>query len=179
MRLINRLISLLLWLAVAIVGVLVVIEIMLGLLGRPGLIVQRADLAAWVGRSSWADPTPVLVGLVALLIGVLLVVAQLAPRRPTTWPGRSGREGRSLHYERSGLQNHVRAVAERAREVEAAKVRLKKRKLKVRLDVIESAEPTQVKETTRQRISEALQALRVEDPPQLRVQNRTADRRAG
>lgn len=178
MRVVNRLVSLLFWLALAVVAALTAIEVLFGLLDRPGLVVQRPELAAWIERSSWSDTTPVLVGVLLLVVGLLLVLGQLAPRRPDAWPGRSGREDRSLAYERPGLQNHVRAVAEREREVEAARVRLTKRRLKVRLDVIDSAQPERVKEAARDRIADALRALRVEDPPSVRVQARTADRRA-
>lgn len=178
MRVANRLLSLLLWLALGVVTALAAIELLFGLLGRPGLVVQRSDLAAWIERSSWTDSTLVLAAVVLLVVGVLLVIGQLLPRRPRAWAGRSGQEHRSLWYERRGLQNHVRVVAERGPEVEAARVALTKRRLKVRLDVIGSADPWQVSEATRQKVTDALAALRIEDPPTVRVQTRTARRRA-
>ncbi len=162
LRGIARLVAFLLVVILAIVGLAVAIA-SLGAggpagFGIPGLanLVQLPQLEDLVGRLfeqvSSVSPlqwVPALAGLGAILIGLLLLVGALWPRRERL-VALEGGEGGRLAARRRALADVARALAEQSREVTGAKVRVRPRRRGRggRLDVqalhSRSAEPGEV-----------------------------------
>jgi hypothetical protein len=86
MRLVNRLASALLGLALVAAGVLVVVEVILAAFGRPALLLGRRGGYASLVDARLDDERTVLVALGVGLLGLVILVAELLPRRATRLP---------------------------------------------------------------------------------------------
>ncbi len=152
MTALNRLLALLLGLAVAAVGVVAAVEVMLVLLGRPQWLLPRSQWHRSLGAAEWADTAVVSTCAILLLVGFVLLLLQLQPRRPATLPLRSDAPQRTYTLDRRGLQEHLRQQAVADGDVLGARVRAYKRKAKV----VASAPPDSDRSVLRARLQERL-----------------------
>lgn len=84
MRSVDRVLALVLGLAGLGGGVLLAAEVVQGLLGRPGhLLVPYEGAAAWLREHTWSSGWVVAIGGVLAGLGLLLLLAELKPRRRT------------------------------------------------------------------------------------------------
>lgn len=158
MALVNRLLGLLLGLALAFAGGLLAAEAVVAALGRPALLIDREGTASTLGGLGWGDTLVTAVLVALIVVGALLLIGQLVPRMPDALPLRSERF-RSAEIDRKALGSRLSTVAIADGEVIAVKTRVGRRKAKVRAKAQPGAEVQQVRKRLMQAEDEALAAL--------------------
>lgn len=157
MRTVNRLLALVVALALAAAGAIAVVEITAGLLGRPPVLVRRTDLATELAQLRWDDPRVVAAAAAMVLVGLLLLAVELIPRRPAQLPLQD-RPGRSAAIDRRGLQERLRHVALGDRDVVAATVRVRRR-ARLRVSVPGGTDRRDARARVRERVTAAIGQL--------------------
>ncbi len=111
MRFLNRALAAVLSIALIVLGLLVVIEVVAQRVGADPVLVQWPTAYDWAGRTSW-DSTAIKVASVALvLIGLLLLVAELKPARVRRFTVAGEPPGVDIAYTRKGLSAAVTSAA--------------------------------------------------------------------
>jgi len=134
-RIANRLIASVLAVLAAVAGVLVAIEVFVAqVLKREPWIIPYDDWLQSARKDTWADSNTVLqIGLGLVLAGVLVVGLQLLRRRPTGLPVEIGHDF-EVWVQRRSLERSLTRRAERVDAVQAARVKLRRDKLRVYVD---------------------------------------------
>jgi hypothetical protein len=88
MRTLDRILAIVLGLAGFAFGVLVVAEVINAAFSRPPLLLPYRDAAAFLRERPWSDGVIVAVAALLLAAGLLLLIAELKPRRPPDTPVR-------------------------------------------------------------------------------------------
>jgi heme/copper-type cytochrome/quinol oxidase subunit 1 len=138
LRVLERLVALLFWVAVTAVAFLIATQRALEAMGRPERVLDTDEVLQAVADF---DPTSALaigiaVGLV--LLGLAVLVMEFTPRRPRSLPHHTG-ERVTLMLDRRGLERRLTRTAESDPEVSDAKVRIRRR-AKVTVKKIEGSE---------------------------------------
>lgn len=157
MRLTNRLLALLLGLALGGAGGLAVAELVAGLTGRAPLLVPRGTWHQRLSALEWSDPalTGAAAGLVVL--GLVLLLAQVVPRRPLELPLQPA-EDQEASIDRRGLQEVLRRVAIADPDVIGATVRVRRR-AKVRVQLPPKGERRAARDRLQQSLAAAVGEL--------------------
>jgi hypothetical protein len=132
MRYVNRVVMILLALALMAAGVLAAVEVGLAALSRPPLVVQREHVTEVLQRSRWADVPVRGVLLAVAVVGLVLLVAQLVPRRTRLLPITDPTPGVTTATTRRSLERALRRAATGADGIVAASVTASRRRVKVR-----------------------------------------------
>lgn len=177
MAIVNRIVLLLLLLALLAAVVLAVVELMLVGLGQPALLVRPGEVEDAVRGATWQDPTVQLATAVAGLVGLLLVVAQLKPRRPDTVETEPLTEGRHIVLDRHGMEAEIERRVVAHDDVVAAHVRWRRFRLRVRCDLYADADRRAAAEPIEQLVKEELDRREVRDPPRVSVRTRKSEAR--
>ena len=82
MRVANRLLAFLLSLGLTLGAVLLVIEVVAYGIGARPIVLDWPGLYRWASGATWGSPLVRLTGVVLAVAGLLLLAAQLKPRRP-------------------------------------------------------------------------------------------------
>lgn len=167
MRIVNRLLAFVVGLALAAAAVIAIVEIVVALSGRPPVLVARNRVASELGRLQWDDPRVVAVAVGMIVVGLLLLLVQLIPRRPIQLP-LQGQPGRSAAIDRRGLQERLRHVALRDRDVVAAAVRVRRR-AKLRVSVPGDADRRDARRRVHERVTDAVGQLGLRRPLKVKV----------
>lgn len=175
MRILNRLLGALFWLALAVGCVLAAVECVLALLDRPGWLVDRPQLGRDVTALAWDDTGVVAVAVVVLVVGLVLVVAQLVPRRPTHYRTDTGGEHRTVRLERRGVEQRLQRAAVDDNDVVGARARARRRRVRVRAHAL--GDRREVRERVQQRVAEAIEQLHLDPAPRAKVDVRPAGSR--
>jgi hypothetical protein len=83
MRTFDRILSLILGLAGLAFGILVVAEVIAAALGRPAVALPYSPAAAFLREHPWSAGPVITIAAVLLGVGLLLLIAELKPRRRT------------------------------------------------------------------------------------------------
>lgn len=163
MAFVNRLLGVVLGLALVAAGVILVLETAWVAAGQPPLLVDRDRIGETLGgeQLTWASTlaTGVLLGLV--LVGLLLLVLQLVPRQPTAL-AIDGADGRSAAVDRKALASQLRAAVTEDREVLGARSTVTKRKATVRARAVPGAETADVRSRLQETVGSTLAALQLD-----------------
>lgn len=163
MAFVNRLLGVLLGLAIAVAGIILLLETAWAIAGQPPLLVDRDQVAQTLGSEqlTWASTlvTSILVGLV--LVGLLLLVLQLVPRQPATLAV-EGADGRSASVDRKALAGQLRAAVAEDREVLGARSTVTKHKATVRARAVPGAEAAAVRSRLEETVRSNLAALQLD-----------------
>ncbi|MEU8036107.1 DUF6286 domain-containing protein [Streptosporangium sp. NPDC049078] len=107
-----------------VIGLLLALEVVSALLGRPLRLVPYDRILAWATSTPWSDPRMMAgAGLVGLL-GLLLVLLAIIPGRPTLIPVRTGDKDLVIGMQRRGFARSLAHAAEQVQGIEHARVRL-------------------------------------------------------
>lgn len=158
MRIANRLLALVVWLAVSSAAGLTLVEVTLALLGRPGWLVDRPAWAQTVRQLRWDDPAMIAAESTALVAGLLLVIAQLKPRRPALLGTKGGSPGRQVRFDRKGVELFLSRLAVADPDVAAAQVRIGR----FRSRLTATLEPRTAVRSARRRLRQQLRAAGLE-----------------
>ncbi len=177
MRLVNRVLALLLGLALAAGGVIVLVEAALRPLGRAPWLVPRTSWDQQLRSAGWDEPWLVAGLVIALCAGLLLLAAALWPRRPDVLALRESAPDRTAALDRRGLQRHLRQVATGDDEVVGATIRVRRRRVKVRADVPPDVDAGSVRTRLRERLTSAIDRLELQSSYRTSVDTRRVKER--
>jgi hypothetical protein len=159
MRAFNRVLGLLLGLALAAAGVIAAAELVLGLTGQPPWLIARSDWDTGLSRLVWTSPTLIAVLIGLTLVGLILLVLQLLPRVPVALPLQPTGANRSAEIDRRGLQERLRQVAIADPDVLGARVRARRRRVKVAVNVPPDVDGGEVRNRLRSELDDSLGEL--------------------
>lgn len=176
MRILNRLLAALLSLALIVAGVLVVLEVVVHRLGRRPAVVDWPHLYDWALRTPWQQGSVRVSCILLALLGLLLLVAELKPGRPSRLAARS--EATDAAYTRRGVAATVRSAVTDVDGISSASVSVGRRKVKVAATTagLQPFTAEALQEPAVSAAQQRLDALELRNPPALSVQVRTRSR---
>lgn len=169
MRIINRLLGMLLGLALLAGGLLAVVETVLAFTQRPPWLVPYDQWTPVLADLTWDDRTLMAVAALLVLGGLLLVVLQLWPGRPIALRLVEDAPNRLAAMDSRGLQDLLRRSAVEDGDVIDADVRLSRRSARVSGRVPQDAKPRAVQARTRARLRERVGELNLKRPLKVKV----------
>lgn len=151
-RVANRVVSALLALALAVLGVLVAVEVVLAALDRDPWLLPHDEWRTSMLETAWGDRSAVVTFLVVAVIGVALLLLELARRRMPAVKMAARTDGVSADLDRHGVE---RWLASRLSSVEGAT----STRAKIRSKTVDVTAATPQRDTSdvRQRLERAAQ----------------------
>jgi hypothetical protein len=134
MRLANRVLAALLSLAVIAVGVLLIIEVIVGRVHHRTAVVDWRPAYDWARRTTWNAGSVRVACVVLILIGLVLLLTELKPARVSRIaadPAQAGAAGIDAAYTRRGVAAAVRSAVAGVDGVRGASVKVKRRRVTV------------------------------------------------
>ena len=175
MRYVNRVLAVVVALALIALATLVPVEIARAALGRPPWLVPweqwRSTLAATTWQDGWVRA--VLIGLVVL--GLLLLLAQLKPRRPTTLALQQLTADVAAGTTRRSLQQSLSHAATAVDGVARASAKAGRRRVTVTATP-RLRDTTGLEEQVRRSVTTRLDGLQLAQAPKLTVRVRGGGR---
>jgi Family of unknown function (DUF6286) len=137
LRIVDRIVAGIVAVALLVGGVLVAIEIALQAVGREEPWVLPWDTWYREGlETPWSDPAVRAVCVGLIVVALLLLVLQLARRRPSALPVRRHRDAVHVDLDRRGLEHWLEARLSKVDGVGAVDVRARRRSIRVRADSV-------------------------------------------
>jgi hypothetical protein len=129
---VNRLLALIVALALIALAVVVIVEVIAKLVGAGPVLVDWPATYAWVQRSTWNDTVVRGVSLLLVLAGLALVIGELWPSRVRRLPVDSPDPATDAAITRRGLARDVTAAVSEVDGVTPARVTVGRRRVTVR-----------------------------------------------
>jgi hypothetical protein len=167
LRVLERLVALLFWVALTAVAFIIATQRTLDALDRPE---QLVDTDALLQTIAAFDPTSALAIAVAVglvLLGLAVLLMEFTPRRPRSLLHHAG-ERVTFTLDRRGLERRLASTAESDPDVDDAKVRIRRR-AKVSLQAIERSDQRSLHGRVRDRLREELAQLVEKKTPKVKV----------
>lgn len=175
MRLVNRLLAVLLALALAIGGVLVVIEVIAERLDKPPVVVGWHRIYHWAENTSLTQGSVRVACIVTAVLGLVLLFAELKRGRPKRLAAASDLV--DAGYTRRGVANAISRAVNDVDGINGSAVKIRRRRIRVRARA--SGVASYTADLLQEPATEAAQArvtdLELKRPP--RVQVRLSTRR--
>lgn len=174
MRLVNRLLAAVLALVLAGAAGILVVEVVARLIGRGPVVTDWSRIGSWADSTTWSAPAVLAAGIVAMVLGVVLLVAEFAPSRPVRFAAAAGVEGVDTGYTRRGVAGAVRSAAEGVDGVASASVAVGRRSVRVAATAVAST-PDAVRSLTdpvTAAVNERIDRLGLAHRPRLAVTTR-------
>jgi Family of unknown function (DUF6286) len=133
-RLINRVLAALLILALACAGGLLIIEVGADRLQHRAAILNWRPAYTWAARTDWAAGSIRVTEVVLILLGLLLLLAEVKPPRVSRLaadPAGAGAPGMDTAYTRRGVAAAVRSAVTDVDGIRSASVKVNRRRLAV------------------------------------------------
>ncbi|MEU3454852.1 DUF6286 domain-containing protein [Micromonospora sp. NPDC006766] len=170
MRITNRLLAFLLSLGLTLGAVLVLIEIVAHLVGAKPIVLDWPGLYRWASGTTWGSALVRLIGVVLAVVGLLLLAAQLKPRRPDRLRLQPVNSATDAAITRRGLARTLRNAAIEVDGVQDAHVMVGQHHVRVRAEVHDGAAPVDtLHEAVASAAQHRLDALRLATAPALTV----------
>ncbi len=134
MRHANRVLAALLSLALIVAGVLLIIEVIADRLNHHLFVVNWHPAYDWARRTTWNEGSIRVACVVLILLGLMLLIAQLKPARVSRLaadPAHAGAAGIDTAYTRRGLAVAIRSAVTGVDGVKSASVKVRRRKITV------------------------------------------------
>lgn len=163
MAVVNRLLVVLIALAVLCGGVLLVVETVASLANAEPVLVDASGVTSRLAELSWDDPLVTGIAATLIAVGVVLLVLQLIPRQPDSLALRPGSD-RSAEIDRKALGAHLSRVVNADEEVLGTKAKVTKRKVRVRAKAQPGLDTRAVRERLSSRVAEDLAAIDLNRP---------------
>jgi hypothetical protein len=178
MRLFNRLLAALLSLALIVAGVLVVVEVVAERLGGGPVVVDWPHVYDWARRTPWQQGSVRVASILLVILGVLLLAAELKRSRPSRLAVRSSTTDAA--YTRRGVAATIRSAVSDVDGINSASVSVSRRKVKVAATTAGRQPFTaeSLREPATAAARQRLEALELQSPPALSVQVSTASTRS-
>ncbi|MEU8264096.1 DUF6286 domain-containing protein [Micromonospora sp. NPDC048999] len=170
MRIANRLLAFLLSLGLTLGAVLVLIEIVAHLVGAKPVVLNWPGLYRWASGTTWGSGIVRLVGVGLVVLGLLLLAAQLKPRRPERLRLQPVDSATDAAITRRGLARTLRNAAIEVDGVHDVHVMVGWHDVRVRAEVHDGAAPVDtLHEAVASAAQHRLDALRLATVPALTV----------
>jgi hypothetical protein len=134
MRLANRVLAALLSLALIAAGVLLIIEVIADRVSHRSGVLDWHPAYDWAKRTTWNAGSIRVACAVLLLLGLVLLIAELKPARVSRLavdPAQAGADGIDTTYTRRGVAAAIRSAVTGVDGVRGASVKVKRRKVTV------------------------------------------------
>jgi hypothetical protein len=177
MRLANRVLGALLSLAVMAGGVVLIVEVIASRAGHRPALVPWHTAYDWARRTTWTAGSVRGVCGVLIVLGLILLIAELKPARVTRLvadPADAGAAGIDTAYTRRGLAATIRSAAIGVDGVRGASVTVRRRKVSVAATATarDRAAARSLQEPVAAAVGQRLTALRLRRAPSVSVRVR-------
>ena len=171
MRLVNRPLALILAAALAVAAIIVIIEVIAVAVNHGPVLLHWTTWYRWASKTRWDQLVIRVWSAILIVIGVLILLLELKPRRVTRLPLRSGHDATDAAVTRGGLAGTLRAAATGVDGVSAAAAVVRRRRARVTATAAARGRPAT--KALRQPVTQALQSrldgLDLRNPPRLTV----------
>jgi hypothetical protein len=178
MRLANRPLAFILAAALIAFSVVVIAEVIGFAAHHSPLLVPWTTWYHWAGKTHWAAFVVRVWSAIMIVIGVLILILQLKPRRATRLPLRSGDDATDAAVTRRGLAGTLRTAATGVDGISSASVKM--RRHRARITAASAAHSRATAATLTEPVSTALHdrldRLDLRHPPRLKVHIVAKDR---
>jgi len=167
LRMLERLVALLFWVAVTAVAFLVATQRTLDALDRPEQLVDTNEVVQSVASFDPTSALAIAVAVSLVLLGLAVLVMELTPRRPRSLLHQAD-ERVTFTLDRRGLERRLTRTAESDPDVDNAKVRIRRR-AKITVQMVERSDGRSLRRRVRDRLREELDQLVQKKPPKVKV----------
>ncbi len=167
-RVLSRLIALAVALGLVVGGVLVAVEIAVAELGREPWVIPYDQWYQSARTNAWSSPSTRRLALVLAAVGLLLLLLQLARRRPTALSMERGVSTHSADLHRKGIERSLVRAVSRVDGVASAKAKISSSRTRVTASSNRRL-PGDLEARVTQAAEQRLAALRLASPPALSV----------
>ena len=171
MRILDRVLSAVLGLALMVGGLVTAIEIVLAGLGRSPWLVPHDRWAEWARTTAWSDTDVRLIVAGLIAVGALLLVVQGVRRRPEALTLAAGDSGVVAELDRHGAERWMVERIERVEGVAGAGVRIGSRSAVVEATSV-GRDTATVDRGVREAAASGFESLNLDRTPRLRVKVR-------
>jgi hypothetical protein len=173
-RTLDRVLAVLLGVTGLVLGVLVVVEVVAAALGRPAVVLPYGPVAGWLRDQPWSGAAVLAVAVGLLVLGLVLLLAELTPRRRTdlVLTGDDPAVTTTLSTRSLGRVLEAAATATPGVERASARARSRRARLSVRVPVRDPGEAARIGREAEANATTALEELRLRRTPRLRVRTR-------
>jgi hypothetical protein len=176
MRVINRLLALLLAVGMILAAVIVEIEVIAHRTRHLPVVLDWPGAHDWATRTTWGAAPVMLISIGLAATGLLLLAAQLKPRRPDRLPITSADPATDAAITRGGLAHSLRRAVTDVDGVSRARVTVKRRRTRIRVTTRSDADTSTLRTTLTGAAQRQLDALHLNRPPALSVRVTTRGR---
>jgi hypothetical protein len=171
MRLLNRPLAFILAAALAVASVIVIIEVVAIHLNAGPLVLHWTTWYHWARKTRWDALVVQVWSAILIVIGALILVLELKPRRVTRLPLRSAHDATDAAVTRSGLAGTLRAAATGVDGISSAAVVIRRRRARVTATSAARGRPaaSALKQPVTQALSGRLDNLDLRHRPRLTV----------
>ncbi|GIH03099.1 hypothetical protein Rhe02_11660 [Rhizocola hellebori] len=167
---VNRLLALIVGLAVIALAVVVIAEVVAKLVGADPVLVDWPAAYAWAQRTTWGDIAVMGVSLLLALIGLALVIGQLWPSKVRRLAVDSPDPATDASITRRGLVRDVTAAVSEVDGVRPQRVIVGRRRIRVRAAAGSTdSDPAALSDAVTSSVRRRLDRLHLRRPPQLAV----------
>lgn len=171
MRTFDRILALLLGLAGLALGILVIAEVIAAALGRPAVLLPYSPVATFLREQSWSAGVVLAISAVLLGLGLLLLIAELRPRRRTHLVLQSDEPQVTATLPIRSVARVLEDAALHTGGIHGARARVRRRRARLRLDVA-VREGAAIADLAEANARSALADLHLRNAPRLAVRTR-------
>ncbi len=168
MRVLSRLIALAVALALVAGCVIVAVEIVVAEVGREPWVIPHDEWYQSARTNAWSSPDARLLCLVVAAAGLVLLLLQLAKRRPTELAMETRDSKHPAALQRRGIERSLVRAVTRVDGVASAKAKLSKTKARITATSNRRL-PGDLEDRITKAADRRLSALKLESPPSLTV----------
>lgn len=168
MRILTRLVAVAVALALAVGGLLVAVEIVLAEIGRDPLVIPYDDWYRSARSNDWSSSLARQISFGLVGAGVVLLLLQLARRRPTTLAMEPGPSPHPAAINRRGVEQSLERAVGRVDGVASAKARISSKRARVTASSNRRL-PGDLEARVTRAAEQRMAALRLASPPPLSV----------
>jgi uncharacterized protein DUF6286 len=171
MRLLNRPLAFILAAALVVASVIVIIEVIAFHIKSGPLVLHWTTWYHWAAKTHWDALVVRVWAAILIVIGVLILVLELKPRRVTRLPLHSSHDATAAAVTRGGLAGTLRAATTGVDGISGAAVKVRRRRARVTAVSAARGRPAAdaLKEPVTQALHSRLDGLDLRDPPRLTV----------
>jgi hypothetical protein len=166
---VNRLLVLILGLAVIAVAIVVIVEVIAELAGADPVLVDWPSAYAWAQRTAWGDTMVLGISLLLVAVGVALVIFELWRSRVKRVPVDSSDDATDAAITRRGLARDVTAAVDDLDGVNPEHVTVGRSRITVRAAARNGAAPAALEDAVTTSVRNRLDRLHLRRPPRLVV----------
>lgn len=130
MRFVNRMLGAIVAIAIAAIGVLIVVEVASASFNGSAVVVHWRLMLRWARRTTWDLSVVQSTCVVLAAVGLVLLVIELKPRRPKRF--RVNSDETDAAFTRRGVKAAVRSAVEDVDGISKSSISVHRRRIKVR-----------------------------------------------